>query len=73
MNVKLVVVEVDVGKQFTNKQEFVIREHVLQWIHTEDAKLGFSVVIGRIDDGFDKRHAFVTMRCKKNDKYTKPI
>lgn len=30
-----VVVEVDVRKQFTNKQEFSIREHILQRVHIE--------------------------------------
>lgn len=30
MDVKSVDVKVDVGKQFTNEQEFVVHEHMLQ-------------------------------------------
>lgn len=37
MNVKPVDVEID-GKQLINKQKFVVREHMLQWINTEAAK-----------------------------------
>lgn len=43
--VKPVDVKVDVGKQFTNEQEFVVCNHMPQQIRTEAAKLGFSVVI----------------------------
>lgn len=38
---------VDVDNQFTNEQEFVVCDHMLQWIRTEVAELGFDVVIGR--------------------------
>lgn len=73
MDVKSVDVKVDVGKQFTNEQEFVVREHMLQWICTKAAKLGFSIVVGRSDNDYDKRHTFVTPRCKTSGNYTKSI
>lgn len=39
--IRLVVFEVGVREQFTNKQEFIVREHMLQRVHTEVEKLGF--------------------------------
>lgn len=54
MNVKLVVVKVDVGKQFTNEPEFGVHDHMLQWNRTKDAKLRFNMVIRRLDNSFDK-------------------
>lgn len=67
-NVKLgarsVVVELDVREQFTNKQEFIVCEHMLQLVYMEARKLVFGVVIGRSDNGFDRRQTFATMRCK---------
>lgn len=35
MDVKSVDVKVDADNQFTNEQEFVVRDHMLQWIRTE--------------------------------------
>ncbi|XP_050888590.1 uncharacterized protein LOC127093722 [Lathyrus oleraceus] len=69
----MVDVKIGVGKQFTNEYEFVVREHILERIRIEAAKLGFNVVIGRPNYGSNRRQTFVTLRCKRNDKYTKPI
>lgn len=42
---------------------------MLQWIYMEASKLGFGAVIGRCDNGSDRRCTFVTMTCKRRDKY----
>lgn len=34
-DVKLVVVETDVGQHFRNEQLFTSREHMLEWVHME--------------------------------------
>lgn len=52
-----------------NKQEFIVREHMLQWVHMEVGKLGFGVVIVKFDNGLDRRQAFVAMRCEKSGMY----
>lgn len=36
---RLIFVEVDFREQFINKQEFIIRENMLQWVRTE-AEIG---------------------------------
>lgn len=53
-DVKPVNVKVDVRNQFTNEQEFVVCDDMLQWIRTKTSNLGFDVVIGRLDNGLDK-------------------
>ncbi|XP_058783295.1 uncharacterized protein LOC131657971 [Vicia villosa] len=73
MDVKPVDVDEDVRKQFTNEREFAVREHMLQWIRTEASKLGFNIVIGRSDKGYDRRYTFVTLRCKRSGKYANHI
>lgn len=35
------VVHVDVGKEFMTKEDFMLREHMLQLFHTEATILGF--------------------------------
>lgn len=69
MDVKSIVVEVDVCEQLTIKHEFVEHEHLLKWIRTKASILGLCVVTWRYDNGFDKRHTFVTMRSKRGGKY----
>lgn len=64
-----VVVEVDVRAPFTNEQEFIVHEHMLQWVRIEVKNLGFGVVIGRSDNGSDRRQAFVAMRCERSGTY----
>ncbi|XP_058742038.1 uncharacterized protein LOC131614479 [Vicia villosa] len=71
MGARLVVIEVDVREQFTNKQELMVREHVLQWACLEAGRLGFGV--GRSKNGLDKRQTFVTMKCERNGTYQPPI
>lgn len=44
-----------------------------KWIRTESVKLGIDVIVNRFDNGFDIRHAFVTMRCERSGKYQQPI
>lgn len=44
---RLIVVKVDVHSQFTNKEYFIICEHMLQWVYREVSKFGFDIVIGR--------------------------
>lgn len=73
MDVKLVDGKEDVRKQFTNEREFAIHEHMLQWIRKEASKLGFNVVIGRSDKGYDRRHTFVKLICKRSAKYANHI
>ncbi|XP_050919855.1 uncharacterized protein LOC127137439 [Lathyrus oleraceus] len=74
MNVQGVVVKmVDVGNQFKNEKEFESRDQMLKWIHMEASKLEFVVVIGRYDNGSDRRYAFVTMTCEGSGKYRTPI
>ncbi|XP_050908713.1 uncharacterized protein LOC127122416 [Lathyrus oleraceus] len=69
-NVQGVVVKVvDVGNKFKNGQEFEFRDQMLQWIHMEASKLEFGVVIGRSDNGSNRRCAFVTMTCERSEKY----
>lgn len=62
MDVKPSDVYVDIGKQFTNKPKFVIREHMLQWVRIEASKLGFAFEITRSNFDSDRRQTFVTMR-----------
>ncbi|XP_058775909.1 uncharacterized protein LOC131650208 [Vicia villosa] len=73
MDVKLIDVHVDVYKQLTNEHEFVVREHMLKWICTEAAKLGFGVVTGRSGNGPDRRQTFVTLICERSGEYTNLI
>lgn len=72
-DVKSIDVKVDVHEQFTTEHEFVEREHMLQWIRIAVAKLGFNVIIGRSDNGSNRRHTFVTMRCETSGTYQQPI
>ncbi|XP_058742605.1 uncharacterized protein LOC131615125 [Vicia villosa] len=60
---------VDICEHFENGEEFELREDMLHWIRTEATKLGFNVVIGRSDNGTDKRNAFVTLTCERSGKY----
>lgn len=70
LNVQGVVVKaVDIGNDFKNKQEFESRDQMLQWIRMQTSKLGFGVVIGRSDNGSDRRCVFVTMICERSGKY----
>lgn len=46
---------------------------MLQWIHTKAGKLGFDIVIKRSDNGYDRRHTFLTLSCERSGKYTNPI
>ena len=39
----------------------------------ETSKLGFTVVIGRSDNGSDRRGAFMTMTCERSGKYITPL
>lgn len=64
---------INVGNRFKNEQEFEFRDHILQWIHTDASKMEFGVVIGRSDNGLDKRCAFVTMTCERSGKYIPPL
>ncbi|XP_058776984.1 uncharacterized protein LOC131651336 [Vicia villosa] len=66
---RVVVKKVDVGNKFKNEQEFEFRDQILQWIRIKASKLGFGVVIGRFDNGLDRRGAFVTLTCKRSGKY----
>lgn len=42
---------------------------MLQWIRTEASKLRFGAIIGRSDNGSDKRSDFLTMTYKRSGKY----
>ncbi|XP_050902855.1 uncharacterized protein LOC127115318 [Lathyrus oleraceus] len=42
---------------------------MLQWIRMKASKQGFSVVIGRSNNGSDRRCAFMTMTCERIWKY----
>ncbi|XP_050886367.1 uncharacterized protein LOC127091723 [Lathyrus oleraceus] len=73
-NVQGVVMKtVDVGNQFKNKQELESRDQMLQWIRMKASKLGFSVVIGRSDNGSNRRCVFMTMTCNISKKYRTPL
>lgn len=72
-DVKLVDVNVDVGNQFTNGQEFVVCDHMLQWTYKKTTKLEFSIVIKSSDNGSYRRLSFVTPECKRSGKYTTQI
>lgn len=39
----------------------------------EAGKLGFDIVIGRSDNGFDRRQTFITMRCERSGTYQPSI
>lgn len=67
------VVYVDVGKEFTMKYEFKLRDHMLKKIHAEAAKFGFGIIFGRIDFGFDKILTFNIMRCERCGEYKDPL
>lgn len=69
-NSKPVDVKVDVCHQFINEQKCVVHNHMLQWIYTEVAKLGFCIVIARSNNSSYRSSAFVTLRCKISGKYT---
>ncbi|XP_058783561.1 uncharacterized protein LOC131658266 [Vicia villosa] len=62
---KTIVVEIDVGKQFSNDQVFNTRQHMLDWAQMEASKLGFGVVIGRSDNDTSRKQAFVMMMCER--------
>ena len=73
-NVQAVVVKsVDVGGDFNNKQEFDDRDSMLTWIRRNATRLGFGVVIGRSDNGSERRNAFVTLLCERSGKYQTPL
>lgn len=67
------VVHVDVRKEFINKHEFILNEHISQWACMEATKLGFHIVIERPDSSSDRRQTFVTLRCEGSNLYKKPI
>lgn len=46
---------------------------MLQWVRREAGKLGFCVVIGRSDNGSDRRQLFVAMICKRGGMYQSKI
>lgn len=69
----VVMKEVDVGNQLKNEQEFEFRNHMLQWIHMRASKLRFGVLIGRSDNGLDRRYAFMTMTRERSGKYIPPL
>lgn len=74
LNVQGVVAKtVDVGNQFENEQQFEYRDQMLQWICMKAFKYGFSVVIGRSDNGSDRICDFLTMMCKRSGKYRNPL
>ncbi|XP_058774208.1 uncharacterized protein LOC131648473 [Vicia villosa] len=64
---------VDVGGDFGNKEDFVDRESMLTWIRRTAISIGFSVVIGRSDNGTSRRNAFVTIVCERSGKYHLPL
>lgn len=72
-DVKPVFVEIDVGQRFKNEPQLTAREHMLQWVNMVASNLGFGIVIGRSNNGLNKRQPFVTMRCERNDTYVPPI
>lgn len=53
VGLKPVDVKVDVDNQFTNEQEFLAYDHMLQWIRMDASKIGFDIVIGRSDNDSD--------------------
>lgn len=55
LDVKPVVVEIDVGQYFRNEQLFTAREHMLHWVHMKAVKLRFDIIIGRPDNGLNRR------------------
>lgn len=57
----------------TNKEVFIIHEHMLQLVCREAGKLGFDVVIGRSDNDLDRRREFVIMICERSDTYQPKI
>ncbi|CAK8569890.1 unnamed protein product [Lathyrus sativus] len=60
-NVQGVVVKsVDVGVDFNNKQEFDDCDNMFTWIRRTATRLGLDVVIGRSNNGSERRNAFVT-------------
>ncbi|XP_050896461.1 uncharacterized protein LOC127103238 [Lathyrus oleraceus] len=71
--VRSIDVELDVGKQIRNEQLFTARERMLEWVCMEARKLGFGIVIGRFDNGSNRRQTFVTMRFERNGTYIPPI
>lgn len=73
MDVKMGVVNVVVRKKFITKHEFYIHDHMLKWICTETIKLGFDIVIGKFDSGFDRRLPFLMMTSERSGKYQKLI
>ncbi|XP_058726763.1 uncharacterized protein LOC131598150 [Vicia villosa] len=64
---------VDVGGDFSSKEDFDDRESMLTWICRNATNLDFIVVIGRSDNGTARRNPFVTMMCKRSDKYLPPL
>ncbi|XP_050895723.1 uncharacterized protein LOC127102396 [Lathyrus oleraceus] len=66
-DVQPVVVEIDIGQHFRNEQLFTTREHMLEWARVEVSKLEFGIVIGRSNNGSNRRQAFATMRCERSD------
>ncbi|XP_058776039.1 uncharacterized protein LOC131650342 [Vicia villosa] len=72
-DVKPIVVEIDVSQRFINRHLFTAREHMLQWIRMVGRKLGFGIVIGRSDNGSNRRQTFVTMRCEQSGMYVPQI
>lgn len=64
-----VVKKVYVGNYFTNEQDFEVRNHMLKCIHTEASKLRFCVLIGRSDNGSNRKGEFVSMTCERSGKY----
>lgn len=42
---------------------------MLQWVRREVRKLGFGIVIGRSENGSDRRQTFVKMICERGGTY----
>lgn len=64
--VRPVIVKVNMCEHFTNKQEIIVHEHMLQWV------LGGcenGVWCCNQNNGLDRRQTFVTMRCKRGGTY----
>lgn len=59
MDVKSIDFKVYASKWFTNKHEFIVSEHMLDWICTEATKSRFNIVSGRSDSDFDWRQTYI--------------
>ncbi|XP_058759661.1 uncharacterized protein LOC131632970 [Vicia villosa] len=67
-DVKTNVVAVDVRPQLTNDMNFTCGEHLLDWVQNEASKVGFGIVILRLDNGTSRRQAFIVLNYEKGGK-----